>query len=77
MGIVARATQPFGPDSVENTCPRFSHVPFPFNMSSAMTILASYVEKALSPHTLDAESYRKALQDSSWADVCRATMPIL
>jgi len=42
-------------------------------MSSAMTTLASYVEKTLNPHTLDAESYRKTLQDSSWADVCRAT----
>lgn len=51
----------------------FSSCSFLFTMSSAMTRLASYVEKALSPHTLDAEGYRKALQDSSWADVCRVT----
>ena len=42
-------------------------------MSSVITTLTSCAEKVLLPPTLDADSHRKALQDSSWADVCRGT----
>lgn len=40
-------------------------------MSSMMAVLTQYAEKTLQSSTLDADGRRKALQDSSWADVCR------
>lgn len=42
-------------------------------MSSVITTLTSYADKALNPTTPDADT--RILQDSSWADVCYATYP--
>lgn len=43
-------------------------------MSSTMTALTLYAEKALYGPPLDVDAQRKALQDSSWADVRRVTL---
>ena len=39
-------------------------------VSMAMSELISSAETVFKPPALDADTYRKALQDSSWADVC-------